>query len=451
MRRWRGAGAVLALLLVPVGVGLRAWLGAPGPSARPNVVLVIGCTLRRDQLSPYGGLPQASPFLGSIASRGARFAHAVSAAPWTRAASTAIVTGHHPIEVGMIEPEHTPSRRRLSGEVTTLAERLSAAGYETIGLTANPNLNAVFGFDQGFDAYHEAQELWGVQGEVLKIPASDLARRALQLVDARQRPDAPLYLRLLTIDTHEPISASRRRSRAMAPDGVPARVADYRVEVRRWDRGLQQLWEGLGARGMTERNTLLVVISDHGEGLSWPPEHGAGHGNHLLPSVLDMPWVVLGPGVAVDHVIEGVASQIDVHPTILGLVGLGGYAGPGRDRSGAIRGAAHTGTDRAYADTWFGRMNRAAVYTEDALCTHDFEDLAEQLGIERIRPRTACFDRRSDPAARIPLEQPDAALLAALEVWRAEAWRAFGAWPHHEQLQGEQPEQQMLEALGYTE
>lgn len=445
-----GASAVLVL-------GALAWIVGPGASvpgqavARPNVVLVIGCTLRRDQLSPYGGLSAASPFLQQLAQQGARFAHAVDAAPWTRAASTAIVTGHHPIEVGMIEPLPTPSRRRLSAEVTTLAERLSAAGYETIGLTANPNLNRVFGFAQGFDAYYEAQGLWGEQEDVLKIPATELAQRALELVDARQRRDDPLYLRMVTIDPHEPVEVPRRRSRAMAPDGVPPRVADYRVEVRRWDNGLRVLWEGLQRRGFSRDDTLLVVINDHGEGLSWPPEHGGGHGHHLLPSVLDMPWVVVGPGVAVDHLIDGIASQIDVHPTILGLVGIEGYTGPGHDLSGPIRGAAHTGLDRAYADTWFGRMSRAAIYTEHRLCVHDFEDLAEQLGIERILPRTACFDRRIDPAGREPLAQPDEELIAELEAWRGQMWRAFERWPHHERLEAGVSEDALLDALGYTE
>ena len=52
----------------------------------PNLVLVIGCTVRRDQTSVHGGTA-ATPFLQQLASEGGRFEDLVTAAPWTRAAS----------------------------------------------------------------------------------------------------------------------------------------------------------------------------------------------------------------------------------------------------------------------------------------------------------------------------------------------------------------------------
>jgi NHS family xanthosine MFS transporter len=40
---------------------------------RPNVVMVIGCTVRRDQLTPYGGPAHTTPLLASLAAQGTRF------------------------------------------------------------------------------------------------------------------------------------------------------------------------------------------------------------------------------------------------------------------------------------------------------------------------------------------------------------------------------------------
>ena len=43
---------------------------------RPNIVLIIACTLRKDMLSPYGGLPGVSPCLSRKAAHGTRFDNA---------------------------------------------------------------------------------------------------------------------------------------------------------------------------------------------------------------------------------------------------------------------------------------------------------------------------------------------------------------------------------------
>jgi arylsulfatase A-like enzyme len=448
--------AALIAVVVVVGLGLASLALWSGPRTRdaverPNLVMVVACTLRRDQLTPYGGLPHASPFLQEVAERGVRFSSAVDAAPWTKAASTALMTGHHPVQVGMIEPDGGPNRRRLSAEVITLAEHLSAAGYETIGLTANPNTNALFGFDQGFDHYDEVSRLWG-RSRIRKPPMALLADRVLEQIDRRSDPEAPLYARMMVIDTHEPLFVRKRDARQFRDDGAPMRVAAYRAMVRQLDDGIRHLWEGLNARGLTGDNTVLVVVNDHGEGLSWPPEHGKGHGNHLQLSAVGMPWLMMGAGVAPGQVIDGMASQVDVLPTLLGLAGVSsGYAGPGQDFSALVRGQG-TRTDRteAFSDTWFRRASRAAIYTEHAACLHDFSTLAEELGRERVNPRTACYDLDADPSQRQagPIEP---ALMNQLQLWRAERMREFTGWAHHEDIRVPDDVAAQLEALGYAQ
>ena len=109
-RRWFVAAAVGALLLgVLLGVGIlqlvrvdppppvvRASdpLTGERPDARPdmpNVVLVIGCTVRRDQTSLYADVAGTTPFLEALAAEGVTFEDVIAAAPWTKAASSAIL------------------------------------------------------------------------------------------------------------------------------------------------------------------------------------------------------------------------------------------------------------------------------------------------------------------------------------------------------------------------
>ena len=419
---------------------------------QPNIVMIVACTLRQDMLTPYGGPEAASPFVAHMADNGALFEHAIDAAPWTKAASTALMTGYHPVQLGMTEPADHANRRRLSSEVTTLAEYLDDAGYETLGITSNPNTSDTFGFHQGFDAYSQPNKLWGQPGGTTKPTLRQLVDRALPRLDAREDPSAPLYLRIMTIDVHEPIKATAFKTAPFEDLGLPPRVVAYLAMVRQLDTGMRHLWTELNARGYTEENTVLVLVNDHGEGLRWPDVHGHGHGNHVQSTTVRMPWVLYGEGVAAGHRVGGMASQVDVLPTLLGLAGADtDYAGPGRDWSAQVRGEAPR-TDRvsAYADTWFQKSSRAGVYTETTACLHDFLDLAEQMGQERLLPRTACFDRVADPLQTQPVDL-DQGLLDELMAWREARVADNEAWPHHEDIRVDDDLAAQLEALGYAQ
>jgi hypothetical protein len=82
---------------------------AGGP--QPNVVLVIGCTVRRDQVTPYGGASVATPFLAALAAGGARFTDGHTASAWTRASAASLLTGRPFRELGMAEPGPGPNQR----------------------------------------------------------------------------------------------------------------------------------------------------------------------------------------------------------------------------------------------------------------------------------------------------------------------------------------------------
>ena len=414
----------------------------------PFVVLLIGCTMRWDQLTPYGGHRLATPTLQALADDGARFTHAISAAPWTRAASTALLTGHHPIEVGMIEPGPGANRRRLADEVTTLAEHFAGAGYATIGTTANPNLNEVFGFHQGFERYVEVTERWGKVGMV-KVPGDEVVDGLLAAVDELPDDGRPRYLQAMLIDAHEPRTGSPRAVARMSDDGVPERVAMYRVNLRRFDKAVGRLLRGLEARGVDD--PLVMVVSDHGEGLVYPFHHGKGHGSFTYESAVRMPWLVRGPGVARGHAIDGMASQVDVLPTLLELAGVGadGYAGPGKSWAAAIQGRADR-TDRAvsFVDTWFQEASRVAAYRTDVACHIDTVDRDAD---RRLRPATACYDRASDPRADQPLPAPDDALVRQATEWRAAQKARYEAYPHTADVAVRAELAEQLEALGYVQ
>lgn len=446
---------MLTSLTIAAVLGCRSPESPPGPPApalpaveQPDVVVVIGCTIRRDQLDPYGSGLGLTPFLAELAGRGALFEDALAAAPWTKPGHVALLTGQHAVSVGMVEPDRGRNSRRLSERATTMAELFSLQGYATLGLTANPNINAIFGTAQGFDAYFEGSELWREVGTV-KTAGSVMVDRALELVSEVPR-DRPIYLQLTLVDSHEPFDTTQEEAKALVSGDEPLLLGRYRGDLQHFDQALRRLHDGLEAAGRGQQRTIFVVVSDHGEGADWPENQEVQHGYSLYEPVVAMPWVVAGPGVARSHRVAGLASQVDVLPTIAGLAQVPGYIGPGQDWSAALRGETdRTTRTRAWSDSWFWEVQRAAVFTDERAC------MDEYLRLDRTRSPMelpVCWDRRRDPLAQDPLP-PDEALLAELRRWRADRRAELQAWPDtaDAELDRAAQLQEQLEGLGYVE
>lgn len=419
----------------------------PVPATPPNIVLVIGCTVRKDQLSVYGGPAEVTPFLQHLATTGTVFDDLIAAAPWTRAASTALLTGHHAVSVGMVDPKAGRDTKKLPDRVVTLGEHLQAAGYLTIGATANPNLRSEFGFNQGYEIYQAGLPAnWSVKIRSDVIVDSLLAQLAAQ----RSKGDTrPVYLRAMLIDAHSPRSAVGEKLDPWRVDDEPERVAQYRHHLHALDRSLARFADGLRDNGLGPDNTIFVFVADHGEGMNYPRQHGFSHGQYLTPSTNHVPWILAGPGVAAGHHVRGVASQIDLLPTLLGLVGhpLPEGAVEGRDWSALVRGDGfRTDYGFVYSDTWFQDSSRAAIFTPTRQCQADFGSTAKQTAKGLFTP--GCYDRITDPLYTQPVT--DEALQTQLTAWRADRTAAFASLEAEDVVIDANLGKQ-LDALGYRD
>ncbi|MCB9680154.1 MAG: sulfatase [Alphaproteobacteria bacterium] len=413
----------------------------------PNVVLVIGCTVRRDQLTPYGAPDDVTPFLASLARDGTRFDDFLAAAPWTRVASTAILTGRHAVSIDMVEPSPRRNDRILPDDVTTLAEYLKDRGYRTVGATANPNLAAEFGFAQGYDVYQPGLPTnWKASLSATRVADAVLGALKTQQEAGDTRP---FFARMMVFDAHAPRHAKGHKLDPYADPELPARIAQYRYHLHQLDEGLAHLDAGLKALGYDATNTVFVFVADHGEGMNFPDHHGFGHGQYFGSSTVSLPWLLRGPGVAVGNVVLGPASQVDVLPTILGLVGdplPADAPTDGLDQSALIRGDGHV-ISRPYvlSDTWFGGSSRAAIFTPDRTCQADFGSTDKQKDKGKFVP--GCFDRHADPLSATPID--DAPLMRTLVDWRHARMEAMGHGAADATLDPALAAQ--LEQLGYVD
>lgn len=414
----------------PAGFTLRYAPGpvvAPPPGAR-SLVVVVGCTVRADQTAPYGGPETVTPFLAELAAAGVVIDDVVAAAPWTRPAATALLTGRHAATVGMADPGAGPDDRVLPDGVVTLAEHLRDAGFATIGVSANPNVHPRWGLDQGFAAFRAPSGAWTADGP--KLPGAAVVAEVESALAAAPQ-DRPVFLVVVLVDAHAPHDAPD--AERDLPE-VPASVAAYRSSLRRFDAAAR---DAVAAARRRLRDPLVVVVSDHGEGLSFPPHHGRAHGRFLAPSAARGVWVLAGPGLPAGARVRGTVSQIDVAPTLAALAGAPGFAAEGEDRSRSIALGADVPPGLAIVDTWFQDVDRAAVYGPDRACQVDLSGAPPADGFV-----DGCFDRAADPTHLHPFADPT--LTAEVLRFRAARDPSLGA--------GAPPDPALdaaLEALGY--
>lgn len=297
---------------------------AEAPPA-PDVVLVVIDTLRVDRLGLRGASPSPSPWIDGLEGTAAVFDRAWSSSSWTAPSTATVFTGLYPTQHGVIrglvatqELEEAAQEggagitqvNRMPAGLRTLPELMQAAGYRTMGLASNINIGEDIGFTRGFDRFEYAPG----------ATARDLA--GLAVAWSREPHPGPDFLYLHLNDVHSPYLA---REPWYAPQGDPQAdlLATYDSGISYVDQYLARLDTALN----WDENTVLIVVSDHGEEFG---DHGQqGHLFSLHRELTQALFVVRAPGVAPGRRGDTV-SLIDVLPTALQLAGLT----PPEDREG---------------------------------------------------------------------------------------------------------------------
>ncbi|MCD6547247.1 MAG: sulfatase [Nanoarchaeota archaeon] len=119
--------------------------------SQPNIVLVIMDTVRAKNLPMYGYQRNTMPFLNKISKKSILYENAYSNAPWTIPSHATLFTGKNQSEHYVIGIED-----KLRTE--TLAEKMKRMGYHTFGVSNNPLITALTGFDKGFDKFYSIIE-----------------------------------------------------------------------------------------------------------------------------------------------------------------------------------------------------------------------------------------------------------------------------------------------------
>ena len=313
--------------------------------AKPDVLVLVLDTVRADRLSVLECERETTPHLQRFAEGAIVFEDAWGPASWTLPAHAALFTGMHPSDVGLADG----AVLSVDGDVPLLAELLRTAGWATACFTANSWIGPHTGLARGFG---RVDELWKELG------GTDAARtheRAFDWMQGRRKRGTPFFAFVNDMEAHAPWNpppqARERFVRPGHPAWMLARLSSHSIldppdggvlfgvdypgvrdaardlydgEIAGLDEEVGRLLERMRVSGLLD-NTLVVIVSDHGEGLG---EHGwMEHGFSLHREILRVPLIVRLPGGSASSRVSDVVLLEDVLPTILEVCGLGAPEG----------------------------------------------------------------------------------------------------------------------------
>lgn len=411
-------------------------------------------------MSVYGYPRPTTPRLEQFARDALVFRRAYATASWTRPSVASILTGLSPRHHGAV------LWNEGLGNVETLAERLTAAGYRSRALIANAYLRDA-GFERGFESF-----LVLSTGGNWNVPGAEVTQSAV----TNEPFAAGSFLYLHYLDPHDPYApAPRARAEFVRPYVGPYRgdmgftrgvllagavpwtydgqlfLSDlYDAEVKTADDAVGRALDWVREAGLYDE-AIIIVTADHGEEFH---DHGGWfHGYTLYDEQLHVPLLIKFPASA--QIGAGVRNEpvsiMDIVPTLvsflaldrpgdafdgLNLIAAGGerprevrtlYAMQPLGRQGGI----HTGT------AWAARR--------DGL---KWIELEGSYPYRPTPPRGECYDLAFDPGERTNLVATEPERCSALAK-RLALWRLGGARRGPE-IHVSEEERLKLEALGYT-
>lgn len=290
----------------PEGQGvfdLRRTIHPRGDEQRLNVMLIVVESLSADYMGVFGNGEGLTPNLDRLAGEGLLFTRLY-------ATGTRTVRGLEAISLSIPPtPGRSIVKRTDNAGLYNIGTPFRERGYDTRFLYGGygyfDNMNDFFagnGFevvdrsDLADDEIHFAN-IWGVADQ-------DLYARAIREADASHAAGRPFLSLIMTTSNHRPYTY---------PDGVidiPS-GSGYRGAVKYTDHAIGEFIEKASSRPWFQ-DTLFVIVADHTAGVA---------GKSSLPvERYRIPLILYAPRHLKPQRVERLASQMDVAPTLLGLL-----------------------------------------------------------------------------------------------------------------------------------
>ncbi len=274
--------------------------------SRPNIILIIGDDISRDDIGAYGKNPFIhTPNLDSLALQGALFDHFFVTSSSCSPSRTSLLTARYPHNTGAPEL-HQP----LPSDQVYFPELLKKQGYFT----------ALLG------KWHEGEHTRRAYDTLITgIEQNGQGGEEKWISILNDRPEGkPFFLWLASFDAHREWDEDKRFQHS--PDSVlvpktlvnsietKKDLAHYYNEIERLDYYVGKLREELVTQKLAG-NTIIIFIGDNGR--PFP-----GDKTRLLDRGANTPLIFYIPSTNLHQHSSALISGIDIAPTILDLAGV---------------------------------------------------------------------------------------------------------------------------------
>jgi phosphoglycerol transferase MdoB-like AlkP superfamily enzyme len=285
----------------------RQFPARPDGLGKMNVILVSSESFGAEFSKLYGSTRDWTPEFDRFAQQGLWFRHVYATGTRTVRGLEALSTSLPPV------PTEAVLRRPGHEAMATLGSVLRAHGYQTAFLYGGygyfDNMNAFFQ-SNGYDALDRRnletkprfENIWGVSDE-------DLFDMALSYADKKAATGAPFFIHIMNTSNHKPYTFRP----GLEGIGVKVKGGGRESGVRYADFAQGRFLRD-AERHAWFKNTLFVVVADHGARV---------YGRQEIPlKTYEIPLMFYAPGRLAPRRSDGLMSQIDLAPTLMGLLGL---------------------------------------------------------------------------------------------------------------------------------
>jgi arylsulfatase A-like enzyme len=302
-----------------------------------NVLWISIDDVKTDHLGSYGYHRKITPAIDQLAETGIRFERCITQSTWTLPSYASMLTSRYPYEIvtshhylrhisdqkankeilpksRTLLPFNTNWYTPLRKDVATLAQVLSGNGLTTAAWTNNQWLSpAISGLNRGFDKY-----VYTDQPDRAYRDANQTMQNVKKWVQNQKLNRWFVFVHLM--DPHSPW-------RAHPEFRLGDRDIDkYDAELAFTDRVLGVFFKWMSEVNLFNR-TMVIINSDHGEGIYEDPSKFFGHGGGVREDLIHVPLIIILPGGPKGKIVKEQVRNIDVFPTILEYLGIQPPAG----------------------------------------------------------------------------------------------------------------------------
>jgi phosphoglycerol transferase MdoB-like AlkP superfamily enzyme len=280
-----------------------------GPELRKNVVVVVMESMSADFMGVFGNPYHLTPAMDDLSKKSLFLSNLYATGTRTVRGLEAVTLSAPPT------PGQSILRRPGNGGLYSLGYIFQDRGYDTAFIYGGhgyfDNMNAFFA-GNGFrtvdrtdfaDADVTFSNVWGVADE-------DLYHQVIKQADGAYAKKQPFMYEVMTTSNHRPYTFP-----AGIP-GIPEKDGGREAGVKYADYAVGKFLESAKVKPWF-KNTIFIFVADH--------TAGAGGKIDLSTVKYHIPAIFYAPGFIKPRDYKLTSSQIDVAPTLLGLLNFSYY------------------------------------------------------------------------------------------------------------------------------